>query len=414
MGLFPECVPDPKKHKINIKELELPRTSYWNESTFDTMGVSGRGQGNHYNILKLDDIYGEAARDSKTERESRIQWFDNCQSFLITPATDFIRIRGTRWAFDDVYAHAMDTYGTNLKTFIRSVWERDEKGKFKKDEKGREIPIFPEQFTWESLKILEKNKKVWNAQYINDPKEGSSKFKEEWKRYYTQRGRTLIVETIRTPFSDPVIEEISIEELDICVIVDPALTETGDDTGLVVTGMDRYERVFILEAYAEAIRPEAFCNKIFSLIYKWNPRQLVVEEVGFSVLYENWFRAEMTLRNKRFKIEMVKTQQKEKAERVTALAPWFDSGLIYFKKMSHTEALAEPGKYMIKLEQEYDQFGASDDYHILDALAMGPRIGKSGSRVWRKGGTRNPFNDPNKPKVSKDKRDPLTGYSRTR
>jgi hypothetical protein len=129
ISLFPECVPNTKRNRVNIKELELPRTAAWAESTFDTMGVGGRGQGNHYNKLKLDDIYGEAARDSKSERDSHIQWFDNIQSFLLTPKTDQIDIVGTRWAFDDVYAHAMKVYDKQLLKYIRSVYQQNKEGK---------------------------------------------------------------------------------------------------------------------------------------------------------------------------------------------------------------------------------------------------------------------------------------------
>lgn len=384
MGLFPECVPDPRRNKINIRELELPRTAYWNESTFDTMGVGARAQGNHYNRLKLDDIYGEQARDSESERRAHIQWFDNVQSFLLTPAHDQLRIRGTRWAFDDVYAHAMEVYGEELKTFIRSVYKRDDKGKFLKAPNGERIPIFPEQFTVKSLKILEKNKKVWNAQYINDPREGSTAFQPEWKRYYTLRGRKLVVHESATPFNSSTVEEIDIEELDIVILVDPAL-EGDDPTGIVVTGMDRKERVFILYCMKEHLKPEELCTKIFQLVYRYSPRIVAIEEVLFSALYQPWFNTEMKVRGVRFKVEGIKTRQQEKFVRVSALTAWYSANLIHFKQIPE-EPVTEEDKYHAELEHEYDQFGATDDYHMHDGLAMGCRDTKLGIRVWKRGG----------------------------
>ena len=185
MGLFPECVPNPRQHRINKLELELPRSAIWSEPTIDTVGVAGRSQGRHYNYIKCDDIYGAAARDSKAERESTILWVDNLQSLLISPRTDHIDFVGTRWAHDDVYAHIHKVYGDRLKKYIRACEEYDPIAK-------KRLPIFPEEFSPESLEILKKNRIVWNAQYANNPFEGGSKFDPAWLRFYNNTGRNKI------------------------------------------------------------------------------------------------------------------------------------------------------------------------------------------------------------------------------
>jgi hypothetical protein len=374
IALFPECIPDLKKNRVNIKELELPRTAVWNESTFDTMGVGARGQGNHYNKLLLDDIYGEAARDSKTEREAHIQWFDNIQSFLITPATDQIDITGTRWAFDDVYAHAMKTYRhteddgrevDDLLKYIRSVWERDGNGNLQ--------PIFPEQFSIKSLQILRKNKKVWNAQYINDPREGSAAFQPEWKRFFSWTGRrNLLITTPSTPFSSAESETINFEELDRIIIVDPAIGATKNSdglTGIVVVGTDSKNRHHILECIKKPFKSEELCNWIFSAVVRWQPRVVGIEKVNFSALYEPWFKSEMRVRGIRFIIDPLETKNAEKALRVHGLSTHFQAGEIYFHASQED------------LIEEFDQFGATDNYHMLDALAYGPRMWRRGSAI---------------------------------
>lgn len=382
ISLYPECVPNPKRNRINLSGLELPREASWGEPTFDTMGVGARGQGNHYNKLKLDDIYGEAARDSQTEREAHIQWFDNVQSFCITPAADIIHITGTRWAFDDVYAHAMNVYNKDesgkllenpqLKTFIRSVYKDNTKLS----------PIFPAQydesgrivagFTLEKLNILKKNKKVWNAQYINDPKEGAAKFQPEWKRFFDWSGpskRNILVTEKKTLFNNGSEEEISFEELDRLILVDPALDGLS---GIVVTGTDRKKRVYILEAIKGSYPPEQLRNLIFQLVAKYNPRLVAIEDVLFSALFEVWFRTEMAIRGMRFRIEPVKTGQKQKELRVNGLSNFFEAGQIHFHPSQH------------QLIDEFDQFGATDDYHMLDALAYGPRLWRAGNNQPKK------------------------------
>lgn len=388
ISLFPECVPDTKRHRINIKELELPRTAAWGESTFDTMGVGARGQGNHYNKLKLDDIYGETARDSKSERESHIQWFDNIQSFLLTPDTDKIDIAGTRWAYDDVYGHAIKTYGDQLTTFIRGFWARDKDGKIVYNKDGERQTIFPEQFTAKKAKILQKNTIVWNAQYLNDPREGSAKFNPEWKRFYNRIGRDFQIVNSKSFLNDGSVEEIAYESLDRLILVDPALEGLS---GIAVTGTDKHKRTFIIEAIKKSLPPEQLRDLIFSLVAKYNPRLVAIEEVLFSALFEHWFRAEMTLRGVRFRIEPVKTKQKAKELRVAGLANYFEAGQIYF----------DPN--MDNLIEEFDQFGATDDYHILDALAYGPRLWRAGS-MWTT----------STKEITDEGRSILTGYSRYR
>ena len=184
MALFPECIPDKRRQRINLNELELPRSEHWAEPTFDTMGVGGRAQGRHYNKIKLDDIFGDKARDSKTEAERTIQWFDNIQSFLVSLGRDKIHLVGTRYSLNDIYAHAFEQYGDRMLRYIRRVEERNEEGLLR--------PIFPERFTKDSLEILRKNPVVWASQYINDPVAGLAQFDPSWKRFYEWVGDNKI------------------------------------------------------------------------------------------------------------------------------------------------------------------------------------------------------------------------------
>jgi hypothetical protein len=82
-----------------------------------------------------------------------------------------------------------------------------------------------------------------------------------------------------------------------------------------------------------------------------------------------------------------------KPGRVRGLASYFSAGQIYFHE-SQTDLL-----------DEYDSFGATDDYHLLDALAYGPEVWRAQlsetERVKRKKVEDALFND----------RDVVTGYS---
>lgn len=347
LALFPECLPNRNKQRVNLNELEIPREAVWNEPTVDTMGVGAKKQGAHYNFIKPDDLYGVEARDSEAAHRGTIEWIDNLQAYLTTPKTDHIDFVGTRYKFDDAYAHIHRMYGPQLHKYIRSCEEIDESGK--------RYLIFPEEFTPESVEILKKNRKVWNSQYANNPAEGGTQFQEEWIRYYKWASQREILVTNL----DKSIDRIAIDELDKCILIDPALVGL---TGFIVTGSDSKGRVFILDAQKNNWKPPDLVNFLFSSVIKWNPRLVGIEEVLFSQLFQHWMSREMSARNLKFKIEALKTHQKSKESRVLGLSNYFSAGQIYFLE-GQTELL-----------QEFREFGASSNYHMLDALAYGPRV----------------------------------------
>ena len=384
MGLFPECVPNPKKNRINKHELELPRSRNWSEPTIDTMGVGAKGQGRHYNRLMLDDLIGDKARDSQTEMQTAKDWFDNIQSFFSMFAQDQFVLVGTRWAFDDLYSHAHRVYEDQLHKYIRSVEEKDPKT-------GEMKAIFPEEFTIPKLKIIRKNKKVFSAQYANDPKEGGTEFEEAWLRYYYWTGKTNIATFSFDADGNPTgKKEHSIWDLDRVILIDPAMTGAG---GYCVTGTDHNSVNYVLKALRLELKTEEFVPFLFSEVTRWQPRAVAIEEVLFSGLYKPFLEAEMRLRGQRFHIILIKTKQIQKDTRVRGLANYFTTGQIVINE-TQTELITE-----------FKEFGASNDYHILDSLAQGPEI-------WRPGQIKkNPYAEAEEDESSKQAIDPETGYS---
>lgn len=377
LTLFPEITPQ-RGRTDNKSELELNREKVWSESTYNTMGVGGKKQGAHFDYIKADDLQGEDATYSKAEMESLLRWTDNLQSFLVTPKSDHIDFVGTRWRFDDVYSHIMKRYGDKLKVYSRGVEEYNHKTRQKE-------PIFPEQFTKESLDILRQNRAVFNAQYLNNPSEGASTFQQEWKKFYRWSGRTVVVNNGEGDLY------YNVSDMDKIIFVDPAV---NGNFGYCVTGMNTRGEIFVLESHKREFQQPEFVNFLFSQVLKWNPRVVVIEDQLFMVLYSHWLSREMSVRRIKFKIEPGKTRNKQKEARINGLSHYFAAGQIYFHQEQYD------------LIEEFDQFGASDNIHILDAMAYGPGF-------WRK--------PPNSSAIQSnmeaqrrilDSRDPLTGYSR--
>ena len=377
MGLFPECVPNLRKHRVNLQELELPRSEIWSEPTIDTMGVGGKSQGRHYNYLKLDDLIGDKARDSKREMSTAIEWFDNIQSFFSEFTRDKFDLIGTRWAVKDLYQHVIDTYGSAILKYIRPAEERNSITK-------QLEPIFPERFTTESFKILKKNRKIWTSQYANNPEEFDTTFMYEYLRFYERHSSGKLI-----VFAGDERRIIEPQACDINILFDPAMSGKA---GILVTASDPKGNIYLLEALKDEWSPPEACDLIFKLVQKYRPRTVAIEEVLFSGLFKHWFETEMKIRGVRFHITSVKTAGKAKDARVRGLTHYFESGKIFV----HSDQL--------DFLEEYRSFGATADYHMLDALAYGPD-------VWRSS-----FDPKHQEKLKEveeqfaNQRDSLTGY----
>jgi hypothetical protein len=388
LALFPEILPGQNQRK-NKTQLELPRSAYWSEPTFEAFGVGTKSQGRHYNILKPDDIYGVEARDSQTVHKSTIRWIDALPSLTTNIRTDRIDFSGTRYGYDDGYSHIFQAYQEqDLKTYVQSVWKRDAKGNFLRDKDGHYIPIFPERISWKAMQLIMKDRENYETNYLNDPSAGTSEFQESWLCYYDD----LEINKYRYERDDKLVE-VSLDELDRVMFIDPATTGLS---GIVVTGStsERQFKVLILHEEMEHYGTDDFINRIFQLAARFRVRLIVIEDVLFSVLYQNILEKEMIRRNLRYRVEGAKTRQKMKEDRVRGLTKWFSNCQILL------------GKKMDNLVRQVRRFPSLKDYHTLDALAYGPEFWRrsAGSDVTDR---RQAAMD-----MLRDKINPVTGYSR--
>lgn len=402
MALFPECIPTSKKNRLNRYELELPREANHKEPTFDTIGADGAAQGRHYNWIKLDDIIGEKARDSETTMRGVIDWFDNVNSLLTRLAIDGFDLIGTRWSFSDVYQHAIYKYGIDRSRSVLNAYDPSELEKIQDGgmvayvrgaiESGQ--PIFPEEFALEDLELIRSNRKVWAAQYANNPREAQmTEFDTAWLRYYNVSGPNLVV------FGGEGSWKRNIWELDRVVLVDPSMGEDkhSDESGIVVCGTDQDLNIFILETIKKRLRPPDLVNLIFELDHKWAPRLFSFEEVGFSSIYKYWI-AEKTK-----ELGVTPTivpyipqaggrSKKSKEGRIRALTHYFAAGQVYVARGMH------------ELLDEYEWFPMGSRPQLLDALAQGPE-------VWVPGLQKHSIEEMQQAeRIVMESRSPVTGY----
>lgn len=396
LALFPECIPDTKKNRVNKWELELPRTQHHKEPTFDTIGAGGAAQGRHYHHIKLDDIIGKKARDSETIMKRTIDWFDNINSLLTRVTIDGWDLIGTRWSYSDIYSRALDVYGLDHGSSVIRAMEPDEarSGQMAGYIRGaieNGSPIFPEEFSMDFFESIRQNPMVWAAQYANNPKEsGLVDFDPSWLKFYNvMHGNTIVV------FKGNAREVFPVWDLDICVLIDPSVGETdsADETGIVVTGTDSDLNIFILETIKRRMKPPELIDMMISLYQKYHPRVMSIEEVSFSATYRYWFEDECQDLGISPNIHPYKTgSQKSKHARIRGLANYFAAGQVYILEGMHD------------FRDEYEQFPLTDSEHLLDAMAQGPE-------VWVEGLSEDKWDEYRRAEdLLNDHRSSVTGY----
>ncbi|MEE8114710.1 MAG: hypothetical protein V3T23_10185 [Nitrososphaerales archaeon] len=378
MALFEDCIPTKNVERINKWQLELPRTEHHKEATFNTIGAGGAAQGGHYNALKLDDLIGEKARDSLTVMKTTRTWFNNINSLLTEFEIDVWRLTGTRWAFSDVYSHAMEVYGIDKETSVLNCISQREidaygggvLGIYARGAIENGQPVFPFDevkktgFSLKKLAILRKDRLVWAAQYANNPEEsGLNEFSWDLKLYNTDPHGNIVV------FDGESSWKRRPRELSVYVFTDPSMgeTELADDTGIIVVGIDQKFNIFILETVKKRLIPPHFVDEIFRLNFKYHPEIIAIEEVNFSGIYKYWIEQKATELRVHPPIRSYKPGSKRsKLSRIRGLSHFFSAGQVFIHEGMHD------------FRDEYEQFPMGKSEHLLDALAQGPEFWKKG------------------------------------
>lgn len=393
LALFPECIPEPRRHRINKWEFELPRTQHHKEPTFDTIGTGGAAQGRHYHRLKLDDLIGEEARESETVMKRSLRWFDNINSLLTRLKIDGWDLIGTRWSYADIYDHAMKRYGVEKDTSVLIDEDEYREGLIAAYVRGAiedGEPVFGEEFTLEKFEVLRQNRLVWAAQYANNPKDsGLTEFDPAWLKYYNVAGQNLVV------FDGESSRTVNKWDLDRVILVDPSVGESegSDESGIVITGTDKQHNVYVLETIRKRLRPPELIDLILKKYTEYMPRLVSIEKVTFSAVYRYWL--EQKAKERRITpsfYDYVPGSKRSKEARVRGLTNYFAAGQVYILE----------GMY--DLLDEYESFPLGTSDHLLDALAQGPE-------VWTPGLSEREWDDYRKAEDQiNDIRDSVTGY----
>jgi hypothetical protein len=350
--LYPEVIPDFSTVKRwSADEMEIPRTEDWAEASIEVMGL-GAKTSRHYPRIKFDDLVSVEAAASQTLMDKAKDEIAYAEPLLRNPAEDYIDYIGTRWGNDDVINHILEECLFEEPYFLKRAIED---GK----------PIFPEQYSMQRLKEIERRLGPYkfSTLYMNDPFDDAlADFKEPWLKWYeldefasAQYGEFIIR-------MDDNRRAIRRSELDVTMVVDPARSKlrTADRTGITVVGstQDGRNMRFLLEAWAKHARPAEVISKLIELYRVWRPRVVGFETVAFQFMLKDEFVKQRDKHRLEISVRELKTPSNiPKEARIRGLEPDFCGSSFYVRK-DQTDFL-----------DEYRKFPTGRYKDLLDSLA---------------------------------------------
>lgn len=149
--LFPEyCIDKVSKSKKDVckwgmMRLDFPCSRYAGrrEGNIQVMSVGASLVSKHYDLMVFDDPVNEDNTTTKEYRDKIFKWYKNSLQLRDNIISSRVRIIGTRWHFDDLYARILKS-----------------EEKLRKDQKEKGLPICPNYLIYRR-KAIEDDEPIW-------------------------------------------------------------------------------------------------------------------------------------------------------------------------------------------------------------------------------------------------------------
>lgn len=309
--------------------------------TVKAAGIETNLVGSHPDLIIIDDPHNRDNSQTAEQIKSVIGRFRDCID-LLEPGGQLLVI-GTRWHVEDLYGWIMDEENHVRQDFDVMV-EKAFEGNI---ETGEEFQaLWPEKFPLEELRkrLRADGWFQFAGQYLNDPiPEEDAKFKREYFKYYDElhlRGRNLTkIMTI-----DPAI----------------SLEKEADYSSIIVTGVDEFSNIYILDIWRGKVHPSGLIEKIFEKAEYFHPNHIGIEDVAYQKALSYTLREEMQKRRRFLPITEVKPNQRSKDLRILGLQPLYENRKVFHLK-------THPLNYYFEMELVSFPRGKNDD--MIDAFS---------------------------------------------
>lgn len=286
----------------------LPRTTIAKEGSISCVGAGGMVVGRHYDVIISDDLVDESNSATQHQRDKMLTWYYQTLDPTLEPPDPAIPGRGdhhrlgTRYHYADLYGHLS---ANDLKEHTLRIPALNEHGQSPWPAK------YPPEW------FLDKKRKsgliIFNAQYQVDTE--------------AMKGEIFSYDDCQT------VEDSEIpKELRIYMGVDLAISEkdSADKFAIVVIGVDKNKRYYLLYFYEDQLRFGAQTAKIKEVYKTYNPIRCCIETNAYQeAQYQELKTSDPDIRLIPFE------QEKDKIARAWKLTYIFEDKRMFFKKNMH-------------------------------------------------------------------------------
>lgn len=331
-GVFPDG--DKKKRdllwtdsQIRLASRNVPKK----EPSIMVSGIDKSINGMHYDLIICDDLHSEKNVTNKEQIDQVINHWKLAYS-LIDPGKPVIVI-GTRWDYNDLYQHILDTERDSHNILVRRAINHD--GSL----------LFPSRLSLEELDKIKKKQgsRIFSAQYLNEPVDDeSATFKRD--------------NIVRRDW-----ELVKDRPMNWYMMVDPSFEGPYSDfAALVIAGMDHQRDLYVRHVLRKKMTYADIIDNIFDLYTRYKPVAIGMKIIGSAKSLSYELNNEQKRRGTWLPIREIKDQKNSKEERIKGLAPFYEFGHIF-----HIKDCPQ----LDDLEYELIHFPRGKHDDVIDALA---------------------------------------------
>lgn len=362
-ALYSDVIPkDIRKVPWNNEELVFNRQGNYPEPSIKALGMTSSATSQHYTHLTYDDPISEEAVKSEKVMQDAITRMSTSLDLLVRQEVDSIWVVGTRWALWDVYSVWMETFGSRLGRFIRSVYENDQL-------------IWPERFTDEgiALKRAILGEYMFSCTQMNNPRNPElQNLNVDDFRFWAWAGDDAVILYGR---NGEELDKWYLDQLDITTTVDlaPAETTTSDRNAVTTVGVSPKSQAIVLDAWGKRCTPLAVIEHLLWTYFRFRPRVFGIEEVNYQKAFKYFLQQAAIEKGAYINHRPVKPGGKQKAH-IRGLQPLMATGRLYI----------HPTQHILRNEAADYPLGEHDD--VLDSLALQLQLftGQMSPERWAK------------------------------
>lgn len=340
--LFPDVALDP-----NSQSLES-----WNigghAGGYVAAGIGGPITGKGMNCGIIDDyVKNMQEAESKSTRDSLYAWYESTFLTRLAPGGGVI-IMATRWHEDDLIGRVLRDYGGEDWEILRfpAIAEEDDyyDGELWRS-KGE--ALHPERYPVESLKMFQRNPRVWNALYQQRPSADEGDY---FKRYSTYKGAPYWQDMYTIVTADLAIGK----------------NDTANETVFAIGAVDRGMKAYALDQLAGRWSSDEIVDKIIEIYREYHPDAWGFEHGQISMAIGP-FLARRLLDERIYDLDvkdpeiMLKTGRADKSARARPLQGMMNTGMILFPE--------DATWWKIYWERQFKVFPNSSEDDSVDAWA---------------------------------------------